>query len=97
MTKTQIESSLSQLNVGLVGERRWMLRAGKLHRQFVFPDFAAAFGFMARVALIAERMKHHPEWSNVYDRVSLDLVSHDVGGITSRDFALATAINDTEG
>jgi 4a-hydroxytetrahydrobiopterin dehydratase len=72
----------------------WTLRDGKLHRRFEFRDFVAAFGFMARVALVAERADHHPEWSNVYRTVEIDLTTHDVGGISDRDVALATAIDD---
>jgi 4a-hydroxytetrahydrobiopterin dehydratase len=67
----------------------WSLSAGKLHREYRFADFNAAFGFMTRVALEAERMNHHPEWSNVWDRVVVDLVTHDSGGVTASDVALA--------
>ena len=58
-------------------------------KTFVFADFNAAFGFMTRVALVAEKMDHHPEWSNVYNRVVVDLTTHDAGGITARDVELA--------
>jgi 4a-hydroxytetrahydrobiopterin dehydratase len=68
----------------------WALLEGKLHREYRFADFVAAFGFMASVALAAEAMNHHPEWSNVYHTVRIDLVTHDAGGITENDFALAT-------
>ena len=67
----------------------WRLAAGKLHREYHFADFSAAFGFMTRVALEAERMNHHPEWSNVWNRVVVDLTTHDSGGITASDVALA--------
>jgi 4a-hydroxytetrahydrobiopterin dehydratase len=67
----------------------WELKNGKLHRDFVFPDFAEAFRFMIAVAAEAERLNHHPEWSNVYNRVTMDLVTHDAGGITALDFVLA--------
>ena len=67
----------------------WSLTAGKLHREYRFADFSAAFGFMTRVALAAERMNHHPEWSNVWNRVVVELVTHDSGGITASDVALA--------
>jgi len=72
----------------------WELKEGKLHRELRFEDFVAAFGFMSRVALLAERANHHPEWSNVYNRVIIDLTTHDAGGISERDFALAEAIDE---
>jgi len=71
----------------------WALRDGKLHREFRFDDFVGAFGFMASVALLAESMNHHPDWSNVYNRVDISLTTHDAGGITARDFDLAEAID----
>lgn len=66
---------------------------GKLVREFEFKDFVEAFGFMARVALIAEAMNHHPEWSNVYNRVHISLVTHDAGGISDKDILLAQRLN----
>jgi 4a-hydroxytetrahydrobiopterin dehydratase len=71
----------------------WVIDQRKLYRQFVFRDFVEAFGFMSRVALLAEAMNHHPEWSNVYNRVDIHLTSHDAGGISERDFTLAGRIN----
>ena len=71
----------------------WSLANGKLHRDFKFDDFVAAFGFMARCALVAERMNHHPEWFNVYNKVNVDLATHDAGGITAKDFELAAAMS----
>jgi len=75
----------------------WMLAAGKLHRPFVFRDFAEAWGFMSAVALVAETMGHHPEWSNVWNRVTVDLTTHDAGGISALDFDLATRMNTLAG
>ncbi len=75
----------------------WSLRDGKLYRHIQFPDFATAFGFMTQIALIAEKMDHHPEWLNVYNRVEIWLSSHDAGGISERDFALAARINTVLG
>ena len=62
-------------------------------RRFVFADFAEAFGFMTRVAILAEKADHHPEWSNVYNRVEILLTTHDAGGLSHRDVELATAID----
>lgn len=83
-----------ELRARLAHAPGWAVQAGKLHKRFVFADFAAAFGFMASVATAAERMDHHPEWSNVYNRVDVDLVTHDAGGITERDFALAQRMDE---
>jgi len=71
----------------------WTLQAGKLHRELHFPSFVEAFGFMSSIALVAESMNHHPEWSNVYGKVTLDLSTHDAGGITSLDVELAKRAN----
>jgi 4a-hydroxytetrahydrobiopterin dehydratase len=75
----------------------WSLDNGQLLRIFEFPDFVRAFAFMSSVALCAERMNHHPDWSNVYNKVTIRLNSHDVGGISERDFKLATRINELSG
>ena len=82
----------------VVGEKlnrlaEWGLKEAKLHRQFVFGNFIEAFGFMSQVALLAETANHHPDWSNVYNRVEIYLTTHDAGGITERDFDLAERIN----
>lgn len=71
----------------------WQLDDGKLYRTLRFADFTEAFGFMASVALLAERADHHPEWRNVYNRVDIHLTTHDAGGLSERDFALAEAID----
>ena len=75
----------------------WTLAAGKLRRELRFDDFTAAFSFMTRVALVAERMDHHPDWSNVYNRVTIELQTHDAGGLTQLDFDLAAAISRIHG
>jgi 4a-hydroxytetrahydrobiopterin dehydratase len=75
----------------------WAVVDGKLHRELEFLDFVEAFGFIVMVAMLAEKADHHPDWSNSYNKVVLDLVSHDKGGITDRDHALATAINKALG
>ena len=75
----------------------WTVAAGKLHREYRFSDFIHAFGFMATSALAIEKMNHHPEWSNVYDRVVIDLTTHDSGGITAKDTALAALLESIAG
>jgi 4a-hydroxytetrahydrobiopterin dehydratase len=70
----------------------WSFTDGRLRAEFVFADFSEAWAFMSRVALLAESANHHPEWSNVWNRVVIELVSHDAGGITRRDVELAGAI-----
>jgi len=84
-------SRLSDDHVGarLRALRGWTLHDGKLHRVYEFPDFVAAFGFMTAAAHAAERLEHHPDWCNVWNRVTVDLSTHDAGGITELDFALA--------
>jgi 4a-hydroxytetrahydrobiopterin dehydratase len=67
----------------------WAVTGGKLRREYRFPDFIGAWGFMSSAALVIQQMDHHPEWSNVYGTVVVELVTHDAGGITSRDVELA--------
>lgn len=71
----------------------WREEDGKLCLSITFKDFSAAWAFMTQVALLAERMNHHPEWSNVYNRVDIALMTHDAGGITHKDVALARYIS----
>jgi 4a-hydroxytetrahydrobiopterin dehydratase len=82
-----MEQALSELNAGAAVP--WQICQAKLHKEFRFRDFVEAFGFMTRAALVAEAMNHHPEWYNVYATVRVDLSTHDAGGITELDFALA--------
>ncbi len=84
---SEIESALRSLP-------GWGLAGGKLHREYQFADFAAAFAFMSAAALRAEAMNHHPDWSNVYNRVTVDLVTHDAGGVTSKDLKLAAKFEE---
>jgi 4a-hydroxytetrahydrobiopterin dehydratase len=87
----------SAIRAALTALPGWSLAGGKLHRELRFRDFVEAFGFLSSVALVAERMNHHPEWSNVYARVSIDLVTHDAGGITELDLELARRISELVG
>jgi len=90
ISQDEIEQALAEL-------RGWSLVAGKLHREFQFASFVEAFGFMSSVALVAEQMNHHPEWSNVYNRVVVDLTTHDVGGLSAGDVALARRMSELAG
>ena len=80
------------LNARLERIPSWRLLDGKLHRELEFDNFVDAFGFMTRVALVSEAMAHHPEWSNVWNRVTIDLFTHDVDAISELDFQLAEQI-----
>jgi 4a-hydroxytetrahydrobiopterin dehydratase len=84
--------SESEISTELAKLPGWTSAQGKLHRVFEFADFRQAFGFMTAVALAAEAMNHHPDWSNVWNRVTIDLNTHSAGGITKNDFALAAEI-----
>jgi 4a-hydroxytetrahydrobiopterin dehydratase len=75
----------------------WAVVKGSLHRTFEFKDFKQAFGFMKRVALAADRMDHHPDWSNAYNKVTIDLSTHSAGGLTKSDFELARQIQKIHG
>ena len=72
----------------------WAVVDGKLHKEYKFADFIHAFGFMSTSALAIEKMNHHPEWFNVYNRVTVDLTTHDAGGITSKDAELAKRLDE---
>ena len=75
----------------------WSMRDGMLHRELAFSDFAEAFGFMARIAVQAEKLNHHPEWSNVWNKVTIDLMTHDIGTLSELDLDLATRIDSAAG
>jgi 4a-hydroxytetrahydrobiopterin dehydratase len=87
------------LAAALKGLPAWSEVPGRsaITRQYVFADFNQAFGFMTRSALVAEKMDHHPEWSNVYRTVTVTLSTHDAGGVTVRDVALARAMDQIAG
>ncbi|MDY6785897.1 MAG: 4a-hydroxytetrahydrobiopterin dehydratase [Cyanobacteriota bacterium] len=80
-----VQSAIAQLN-------GWSVVEGKLHKEFKFANFVEAFGFMSKVAILAEKMDHHPEWFNVYNKVVIDLTTHDAGGISQNDLELAKQI-----
>jgi 4a-hydroxytetrahydrobiopterin dehydratase len=83
----------AELTAALAALPRWTLREGKLRHERKFADFSEAWGFMCRVALLAEKLDHHPEWTNVWNRVTIDLTTHDAGGISRLDVELAKKID----
>jgi 4a-hydroxytetrahydrobiopterin dehydratase len=85
------------LQAHLAAHPKWTLVDGKLHRELRFPSFIEAFGFMTRAALVAQSMDHHPEWSNVYGTVVIDLTTHSAGGITENDLELSNALDELAG
>ncbi len=87
LSEAEITAAIAQLE-------GWGYRNGKLHREFTFKDFVHAWGFMSSCALVAEAMNHHPDWSNVWNRVNVDLTTHDAGGVTKNDFDLARRMNE---
>ncbi len=87
LTDTEIQNNLEELD-------GWSIKNGKLHKEFKFENFVAAFGFMTQLALIAESMNHHPEWFNVYNRVTIDMMTHDADGITELDIKFAIQANE---
>jgi 4a-hydroxytetrahydrobiopterin dehydratase len=84
----------SEVTTAMTSINDWILIEDRIIKEFQFADFVEAFGFMSRVALLAERANHHPEWSNVYNRVNIELTSHDVGGLSARDFKMASEIDN---
>ena len=89
--------SEQEISAGLSKLDGWRVVKGRLHRVFEFTDFRQAFGFMKRVALAADRMDHHPDWSNAYNKVTVDLSTHSAGGLTKSDFDLAGKIQRIHG
>ena len=86
----EIESALKMLP-------GWSVTGEKLRRNYAFGDFVRAWGFMSAAALVVQQMDHHPEWSNVYDKVTIDLVTHDLKGISTRDVELAKKLEELAG
>ena len=90
LSEQEIEREVNKL-------QGWKVVSGKLNRTFEFESFVEAFGFMTKIAMEAEKMNHHPEWFNVYNKVTVDLVTHDVNGISNYDIKLAGIINHLYG
>ena len=85
--------SEEDINEKLQGLPGWSISNGKLHKEFTFETFNQAFGFMTRAAMEIEKMNHHPEWLNIYNRLTVELTTHDAGGITQNDINLAKILN----
>jgi 4a-hydroxytetrahydrobiopterin dehydratase len=88
LTNSEVDTALAKLDAWVRSEGRPVIE-----KSFRFKSFVEAFGFMTRVALLAEKLDHHPEWSNVYNRVTIVLTTHDSGGVTELDLKLATQID----
>ena len=87
LTAQEIQDSITKLDTA------WKVKGEFLHREFLFKDFVEAFSFMTAVALVAEKAGHHPNWKNTYNKVTIDLSTHDADGISAKDFDLAKAID----
>src|SRR5437588_1523152 len=94
MSMAKLEGAARKQALAELKEWRELEGRDAITRKFVFKDFNQAFGFMARVALVAEKMDHHPEWSNVYKTVDVTLSTHDAGGLTELDVKLAQAMDN---
>jgi len=99
MTERPTKLSETALETALAGAAGWSYdqTAGAIAKTFVFADFSEAWGFMNRSALLAEKMDHHPEWFNVYNKVEVKMTTHDADGVTSWDFDMAAAMNSFAG
>ncbi len=89
LSQIEIDSELKNLP-------GWKIENKKLHKEFIFENFNQAFGFMTRAAMEIEKMNHHPEWFNVYNKITIELTTHDMGGITKNDVNLAKILNAFE-
>ena len=92
LSPESISKKLNEFNQNL--SQPWSVEEGSLHKEFKFSDFVSAFGFMTQAAIQAEKMNHHPEWFNVYNQVRVNLSTHEAGGITERDFQLASKMEE---
>ena len=88
LSQAEIDQHLAEVNENLSEDAQWQIVEGKLVKQFVFKNFIQAFGWMTQVAMHAEKLIHHPEWSNVWNKVDVALVTHDVDGISDLDFKM---------
>ena len=94
LSEQEALKELAQINEGLTTKQHWQINSGKLVKQFVFKDFIQEFSWMTQVALIAEKLNNHPEWSNVWNKVDVALVTHDVDGISDLDMQMIKHIEN---
>ena len=87
-----LDIKITQLNANL--DQQWTIVKGKLHKEFIFKNFIEAFAFMSKIAIIAESQNHHPELFNCYNRVTIDLMTHEIDGLSEKDFKLASTIEE---
>lgn len=92
LSESDLLQRLAQFNKGLIAP--WVVKEGKLFKSFIFPNFLSAFDFMSICAQYAEKINHHPEWCNVYNKVEISLMTHDVSGISDKDFYFAQKIEE---
>jgi len=90
LSEVEIQDSLKELN-------GWSIQNGKLHKEMEFVDFDVAWGFMTKAVTEIQKMNHHPEWFNVYNKLVIDLMTHDVGGISQNDINLAKILDKLQG
>ena len=89
-----LKSTDKEIDEFIKHHSRWIIKNRKLHREFKFENFIEAFEFMSQVAIAAENLNHHPEWFNIYNKVTIDLSTHETNAITERDFQLAILIDN---
>ena len=90
LSDNQVKEKLQELNI--ISEVEWQLNGDSIEKEFLFEDFIHAFAFMTRVAIVVEKYNHHPEWTNIFNRVIITLRTHDVHGLSQLDFDLANEI-----
>ncbi|MEI8647549.1 4a-hydroxytetrahydrobiopterin dehydratase [Paraglaciecola sp. Hal342] len=93
LTEGETQAKLNELNKDLPAEQQWQINNDKLTKSFKFKSFIRAFGWMSQIAIWAEKLNHHPEWFNVYNKVEVNLTTHDVGGLSELDFKLAAKMD----
>lgn len=93
LTEGETQTKLNELNKDLPAEQQWQINNDKLTKNFKFKSFIRAFGWMSQIAIWAEKLNHHPEWFNVYNKVEVNLTTHDVGGLSELDFKLAAKMD----